>query len=429
MRSLAVWLEQQTRSHPRAIDLTLERVREVARRLDLLAPRHLVITVAGTNGKGSTVAYLDAVLRAHGLRCGRFTSPHLTRYNERICVDGVEATDRELIASFERIDAARGSATLTFFEYNALAAFDCFARRGVDAAVLEVGLGGRLDATNILDADVGVVCSIGFDHTDWLGDSLDAIGREKAGIFRAGRPAVLGSADLPRAVFDVIEAVGARAVVPGRDYSFRRDGDRWRFAAQGRAFEDLPLPALAGAHQVSNAATALAALVCTPLAVEWSRERIAQALQSVRLPGRFQRVPGEIEWVLDVAHNVPAAQELHASLSALPRRPTVAVYGILADKDARGITAVLAASVDAWIPVQLAGPRAVATDELAARLPAGAAVLAHARDVAHGCALARDWAEQSTRDRATADTDTRGARVLVFGSFLTVGPALEFLGL
>jgi dihydrofolate synthase/folylpolyglutamate synthase len=217
VRSLAEWLERQERSHPSAIDLGLARVREVARRLRLLEPRHDVITVGGTNGKGSTVAFLDAMLRAAGRRCGRFTSPHLNRYNERICIDGIEARDAELIAAFERIEAARGDTTLTFFEYNTLAALDLFARAGIDTAVLEVGLGGRLDATNIVDADVAVVCSIGVDHVDWLGDSLEGIGREKAGIFRAARPAVLGSADMPRSVFETIAAVGARAVVPGRD--------------------------------------------------------------------------------------------------------------------------------------------------------------------------------------------------------------------
>jgi dihydrofolate synthase/folylpolyglutamate synthase len=221
MTSLASCLAKQEKSHPSAIDLGLDRVREVARRLDLLTPRHPVITVGGTNGKGSTVAFLDAILRATGLRCGRFTSPHLTRYNERICIDGVEASDAALVESFARIDDARGDLTLTFFEYNTLAAIDRFARAPVDVAVLEVGLGGRLDATNILDADVAVVCSVGLDHVDWLGSSLEGIGREKAGIFRAGRPAVLGSADLPRSVFDVIDSVGARAVVPGRDYFVR----------------------------------------------------------------------------------------------------------------------------------------------------------------------------------------------------------------
>jgi len=418
MRSLAEWLEQQQRSHPSAIDLTLSRVREVARRLDLLTPEYRVITVGGTNGKGSTVACLDAMLRAAGHRCGRFTSPHLARYNERICVNGAEADDTSLIEAFERIDAARADITLTFFEYNALAALDVFRRSAVDVAVLEVGLGGRFDATNIIDADVAVVCSIGMDHVDWLGDTLEAIGREKAGIFRTGRPAVLGSADLPRSVWAAIEEVGARAVVPGRDYRFREGSQAgengWIFEYGAFSLRDLPKSALEGIHQTANAATALAALTALG-GIELTHADVSQALRAVRLPGRFQRVPGDVEWIFDVAHNVPAALGLAANLRTLPRVRTIAVCGILGDKDLQGITAALSADIDAWVLVALDGPRAVPTRELAQHLPADARILAHAADVPAGCRVARDAART-------------GDRILVFGSFLTVGPALEFLG-
>jgi len=254
MRSLADWLEQQQKSHPQAIDLDLSRVREVARRLDLLTPDFRVITVGGTNGKGSTVAFIDALLRAAGLRCGRFTSPHLARYNERICVDGAEASDASLIESFERIDAVRGDVTLTFFEYNALAALDLFQRTVVDVAVLEVGLGGRLDATNIIDADVAVICSIGLDHLDWLGNTLEDIGREKAGILRRGRPAVLGSAEMPASLWSAIDAIGARAVVPGLDYHVRPQATAWDFEFGEFKLRGLPRPALAGVHESRQAA-------------------------------------------------------------------------------------------------------------------------------------------------------------------------------
>jgi dihydrofolate synthase/folylpolyglutamate synthase len=419
MRSLAEWLEQQQRSHPSAIDLGLGRVSEVARRLDLLRPDYRVMTIGGTNGKGSTVACADAVLRATGLRCGRFTSPHLSRYNERICVDGVEASDASLIEAFERIDAARADTTLTFFEYNALAALDSFRRSRVDVAVLEVGLGGRLDATNIVDSDVAVVCSIGVDHVDWLGNTLDAIGREKAGIFRKGRPAVLGSAELPKSLWATIEEVGARAVVPERDYQFRADSSggeaSWDFQYGTVSLRDLPPPALAGIHQMANAATALAAIVALG-GIELTHANVSRALHGVRLPGRFQRVPGEVEWILDVAHNVPAALGLVANLRTLPRARTIAVCGILGDKDVQGIAAAVGADVDAWVLVTLEGPRAVPTRDLAEQLPRDAQVLAHAPDVAAGCRAARDAARP-------------GDRILVFGSFLTVGPALEFLGL
>jgi dihydrofolate synthase/folylpolyglutamate synthase len=418
MRSLAEWLEQQQRSHPSAIDLTLSRVREVARRLDLLEPAYRVITVGGTNGKGSTVACIDAMLRAAGVRCGRFTSPHLARYNERICVDGVEASDTSLVESFARIDAARREITLTFFEYNALAALDLFRSSRVEVAVLEVGLGGRFDATNIMDADVSVVCSIGIDHVDWLGDTLEAIGREKAGIFRRGRPAVLGSADVPQSVWAAIEGLGAIAVVPGTNFrssASRGDESTWDFEFGAFSLRGLLRPALAGVHQTANAAAALAALTVLG-GIELTHANVSQALRAVRLPGRFQRVPGDVEWILDVAHNVPAALGLAANLRALPRARTIAVCGILGDKDMRGITAALSSDVDAWVLVTLDGPRAVPTHELARHLPDNALILAHAPDVATGCRLAREAARS-------------GDRILVFGSFLTVGPALGFLGL
>lgn len=416
MRSLADWLEQQQQSHPSAIDLTLDRVREVARRLDLLTPAYRVITVGGTNGKGSTVACLDALLRAADQSAGRFTSPHLTRYNERICVNGREASDAELIESFERIEAARGEITLTFFEYSTLAALELFRRARVDTAVLEVGLGGRLDATNIIDSDVAIICSIGLDHIDWLGGTLEQIGREKAGIFRPARPAVLGSADLPESVQQVIEEVGAFPVVYGRDFRAPRHTNGWDFECNALRLRNLPLPALAGPHQIDNAATALAALAVGDFGIELEHADVGQALRSVRLAGRFQIVPGEVEWVLDVAHNVPAARVLAENLRALPARRTLAVCGILGDKDVSGILATLSACVDAWIPVTLSGPRTVSAQALAERLPPAASIVAQAADVASGC-------------RAALAAAAPGDRIVVFGSFLTVGPALEFLGI
>jgi dihydrofolate synthase / folylpolyglutamate synthase len=420
VRSLADWLERQEKSHPNAVDLGLTRVREVASRMGLLAaparPAHRTITVGGTNGKGSTVAFVDALLRAAGRRTGRFTSPHLVRYNERICIDGVEATDDELIGAFDRIDAARGDVTLTFFEYNTLAALDLFARAAVEIAVLEVGLGGRLDATNIVDADVAVVCSIGIDHVDWLGHTLEAIGREKAGIFRAGRPAVLGSTDLPRSVFEVIEALGARALIPGRDYSMHLGADHWDFACGTLQLYRLPWPAMPGRHQTGNAATALAAIAAGNFGFALTHEMATAALRAARIRGRFQILAGEVEWVLDVAHNVPAAEGLLANLATLPVRRTLALCGILGDKDISGITAVLAPAIDGWVLAGLEGPRAVSTDFLAERLPPGSNVIATAANVREACRLARDAAEP-------------GDRIVAFGSFLTVGPALEFLGI
>jgi dihydrofolate synthase/folylpolyglutamate synthase len=416
MPALADWLERQQKSHPKAIDLTLARVREVAARLELLEPAHSVITVAGTNGKGSTVAYLDALLRALGKRSGRFTSPHLRRYNERICVDGVEATDAELIACFERIDAARGEITLTFFEYNALAAFDHFRRSRIDVAVLEVGLGGRLDATNVIDADIAVVCSIGMDHADWLGGTLGQIGREKAGIFRDGRPAVLASPDLPPSVAAVADEVGAVALAVGRDYHVSTHADGWDFEAGSIRFANLAMPGVAGRHQVHNAAAALAALVAAGLGHRLTPALVSRALRDTRIDGRFQVVPGPVEWVLDVAHNVPAAEGLGANLRGLPKRRTIGVCGILGDKDILGIAASLRDDIDVWIVAALDGPRAVSTRDLVARLPADARVHAQCANVTDACHAARSLAQP-------------GDRIVVFGSFLTVGPALDFLAI
>jgi dihydrofolate synthase/folylpolyglutamate synthase len=417
MHSLADWLERQQKSHPQAVDLTLARVRAVGERLGLIDPAYPVLTVAGTNGKGSTVAYLDSLLRALGKRTGRFTSPHLRRYNERICVDGIEATDAELIACFERIDAARADVTLTFFEYNALAALDHFRERRVDVAVLEVGLGGRLDATNILDADVGVVCSIGMDHADWLGGTLEEIGREKAGIFREGRPAVLASADLPSSVASVAEEVGAVTVSIGRDYHVSEHAGGWDFELATLRLPGLARPTIPGNHQVGNAAAALAAMVAAGFGGRLSSALVSTALRTTRLDGRFQIVPGPVEWILDVAHNVPAAEGLSANLRARPpARRTIAVCAILGDKDILGIAATLRDEFDVWILATLDGPRAVSTQELAARLPADARLHAQSEDVPSACRIARELAQP-------------GDRVVVFGSFLTVGPALDFLGI
>src|SRR5256885_280613 len=308
MRTLAEWLTLQESVHPKSIDLELTRVAAVARALRIDEPAFPVVTVGGTNGKGSTVAHLAALLGALGASTGMFTSPHLIRYNERIRVNGEEVGDQQLIAAFERIEAARGATTLTFFEYNTLAALLIFAQRAVDVAVLEVGLGGRLDATNLVAADVGVLASVGFDHRDWLGDTLELIGAEKAGILRPGKPAVLGTPDMPASVFTTIATLGARALIAERDFSWRVSGERWDYDGPGLSLRALPPPALAGSIQYRNAATAIAAVQALAAddaaraPVRRLTERLARpderavgaALRAVRLAGRFQVVPGEV---------------------------------------------------------------------------------------------------------------------------------------
>jgi dihydrofolate synthase/folylpolyglutamate synthase len=418
VRTLAEWLELHESVHAKSIDLGLDRVGEVAAALSLLPVAYPVITVGGTNGKGSTVAHLAALLHALGVRAGAFTSPHLVNYNERIRIDGAAVRDAELTATFERIEAARGATTLTFFEYNTLAALLIFAARRVDAAVLEVGLGGRLDATNIIDADVAVLCSVGLDHRDWLGDDLESIGREKAGIFRRGRPAVLGTCEMPAAVFAALARSGAIAVVAERDFSWIIDGDSWRYQGIRERCAALPPSALPGSIQYRNAATAIAALEALNLPQRLDRAVISTALRTVSLPGRFQIVPGEVEWILDVAHNEPAAEVLARHLGERPcAGRTLAVIGILRDKDVAGITRALARQIDHWILCSLPGARGSTASELSMRLADDINERAQQTDsVAMGCELARTLARPADR-------------VLVFGSFAAVGLALQWLRL
>ena len=438
MRTLAEWLTLQESVHPKSIDMGLERVSAVARTLGIAEPPFAVITVAGTNGKGSIVAHLEALFGALGASTGLFTSPHFIRYNERIRVDAREVGDSELIAAFEHIEAARGATTLTFFEYNTLAALIIFMSRRVDIALLEVGLGGRLDATNVLAADVAVLASVGFDHRDWLGDTLELIGAEKAGIFRAGRPAVLGTPQMPHSVFATLSRLTARALVAERDVSWQVHAQRWDYRGPTVSLHDLPPSALAGSIQYRNAATAIAALeslrsdAAARATVQGFTRRLpaldtrtaAAALARVHLAGRFQVVPGAVEWILDIAHNEPAALTLAAQLRERPLPPppagasasgrTFAVIGVLADKDAPAIAAALAPVIDRWIVCPLPGARGTSAPQLAARLAQPDATVQLADSVVAGCEAARRGARA-------------GDRVVVCGSVYTVGPALQWL--
>lgn len=414
-RSLDDWLRLQETVHGQGIDLGLTRVRSVAERLRLLPYPLRTLIVAGTNGKGSTVACLAALLRAHGHRAGAFSSPHLLRYHERIRLDGADATDGQLIAAFEAIEAARGDTTLTFFEYNALAAMWIFRERRMQFAVLEVGLGGRLDAVNIVDAEAAIVCSIGLDHADWLGTDVEQIGREKAGVFRAGGLAVIADSQMTPSVAAEAARVGARALRAGTDYTWRVDeaGGRWSFDGAQR-FDGLARPGLAGSRQYANAAAALAAL--SGMGIALNADAIDHALASLSLPGRFQVVPGPVEWILDVAHNEPAAQVLAENLRQ--RRcegRTLLVTGILGDKDIAAIAPVLAGVADCVFLCGIAAPRGLTAAQLAARAPQFATAT-QCEDIAAGM-------------QAAAAQSRAGDRIVVCGSFLAVAPALERLGL
>jgi len=440
-QTLAGWLDRQQSVHAKNIDLELSRVAAVARRLGVDRPRCPVITVGGTNGKGSVVAHLEAMLRCAGVTTGVFTSPHLVRYNERVRVSSVAVSDEALIAAFDRIEDARRDITLTYFEYSTLAALLVFLEHAVEAVILEVGLGGRLDATNIVDASVAVVASIGFDHRDWLGDTLEDIGREKAGIFRSGRPAVLGSPDMPKSMFSVIESLGAKPIVAERDFVWQVEEKSWSYRGPRWSFDGLPPSALPGAIQYRNAATAIAAL--EGLEVGWAESSkpnaadtqknvglrglsptygpaqfIAAGLRSVELSGRFQIVPGPVEWILDVAHNEPAARVLAEHLRERPcKGRTFAVISVLGDKDIAAIGHVLRPAIDQWILCSLDEPRGLSATELRRRfaLPDNQAVTL-ADSVAVGCERARLLAKP-------------GDRVIACGSFLVVGAALQWLRL
>lgn len=424
-RTLSEWLAYQERVNPRSIELGLERVRRVWQRMGAAAPARHVITVGGTNGKGSTVALLEAMLRASGLRVACYTSPHLQRYNERVRIDGEDAGDDALVASFERIEAARGDTPLTYFEFGTLAALDLFARAAPDVAVLEVGLGGRLDAVNIVDADVAVVTTVDLDHMDWLGPDRDSIGREKAGIARAGRPVVVGEADAPAGLLDALTDLGASVERAGSDFSAERLASGWRWRHRDGTVLDLPDPALAAPVQYANAATAIAALH-VPLA-DGQRllppallgDAVSAGLRTVRIAARLQALDGDPALYVDVAHNPQAARALASWLDAQPAARTHAVYGALSDKDVAGVIDALGARIAQW---HLAGlerdtPRGLSATVLAERLRG---TLPAARFDTHD-----DVATALAAARAAAKP---GERILAFGSFFVATAVLGRAG-
>jgi dihydrofolate synthase/folylpolyglutamate synthase len=406
------WLHWQETLHPRAIDLGLERVRAVLHRLQPELPPFVTITVGGTNGKGSCVAFLDAILRAAGYRVGAYTSPHLLRYNERIRVNAVQVDDQSLCDVFSRIDTVRGDVSLTYYEFGTLAALELFRQANVDVAVLEVGLGGRLDAVNVLDADAALVTSIDLDHTDWLGADRDSIGYEKAGIFRPDRPAICAEADPPPRLIEHARRIGARLLQVGRDYDFTCAGSTWRWRSDELQFDDLPLPTLTSEPQLGNAAAALMTLTCLRQKLSVPSIAVHSGLTEADLPGRFQIIPGPVEWILDVAHNPRAAAVLAQNLRVRPcPGRTLAIMGLLADKDARGIIAALTQSIDTWYAVTLEGARGRTSAELMTLLHEANASVIPVANLQNACQAALAAARP-------------GDRIVVLGSFHTVGPVL-----
>jgi len=407
--TLEDWLSWQESLHPSEIELGLERVSRVLARLDPQTPSFTVVTVAGTNGKGSSVAMLEAVLRAAGHRVGCYTSPHLLRYNERIRIDGETIDDHSLCEAFERVDRARGNDPLTYFEFGTLAAIDLLQRAGVQIALLEVGLGGRLDAVNVLDPDVALITAIDVDHQDWLGSDRDTIAREKAGILRPGQRAVCADPRPPASLLAHADALGVRLMVAGRDFRWQpRDDEDWEWL--GRQAQRLPRPALAGQHQLDNAAGVLAVLQWLEADFPVGPQAMARGLREVQLPGRFQVLAGPPQQIFDVAHNAQSAQVLADNLDRHPRAGTTrAVLGMLADKDMAALADCLRGQVDRWYLAPLDVPRGATVAQLQA-------ALGDARSSAFDSVAAAYAA-------ACGDSDARD-RVVVLGSFHTVAAAL-----
>jgi dihydrofolate synthase/folylpolyglutamate synthase len=422
--TLQEWLAFIERQHVRPIELGLDRLRVVSHELG----QHQtcpVILVGGTNGKGSTCAMLERILLAAGYRVGLYTSPHLLRYNERVRIDGRAVDDDALCQGFARVEAARnsvkvsrGSTALTYFEFGTLCAWEVFATQPLDAIILEVGLGGRLDATNLYEPDVAIVTGIDLDHMDYLGPTREAIGFEKAGIFRAGRPAICGDANPPQRLVDHAREIGADLQVIGRDFGITRQEGQWQFRGRHGKRSSLAMPALRGDRQLDNASCVFAAL-------DELRDRLPIAMQDVRrglaeveLPGRFQVLPGRPTVVLDVAHNPQAARVLADNLGNMAFHPrTWAVFGMLRDKDIPGVVSALRHRVDYWLPATLEGPRAATADDLATILAETGVVgpLPTFPTPAAAFGYAQDQAGEDDR-------------IVAFGSFLTVADVLRALG-
>jgi dihydrofolate synthase/folylpolyglutamate synthase len=411
-RTLDDWLPWLESLSPREIVLGLDRVQLVIERLELGRPR-LVINVAGTNGKGSSVAMLEALLTRQGLSTACYTSPHVTRYNERFRIDGRPADDDTVIAALQKVESVRDDVPLTFFEFGTLAALVAFDDAGVDAWVLEVGMGGRLDAVNAVDPDGCLITNVSLDHCAWLGDDVESIAREKAGVMRTDRPAVFGTSSPPSAILEVAESTGADLRIAGRDFIVTRRDTGWDWQGRDTALAGLAMPSMGGEEQVANAAAVLALLEALDGDLLPGADIVSDALSGIAIPGRFQQV-GDY-WVLDVAHNPAAGEVLARSLAARATGRVHAVLGMLADKDVAGFVTPFADLVESWIATPISGSR-------------GSDGAATARDIANvtgkPCLLADDLHQAlSTAEERRSGDDI----VLVTGSFFVVGPALDWI--
>ena len=426
MQSLPVtlpdWLARLEKMHPKAIDMGLERVSEVKERLGIRFDCP-VITVGGTNGKGSTCAMLESILLQAGYRVGLYTSPHLIDFNERARLSGEIVSDEVLTEQFAAVEAARGDVSLTYFEFTTLAILRLFAQAGLDAVILEVGLGGRLDAVNVIDADVAIVTSVDIDHTEYLGDTREQIGFEKAGIFRAGKTAICGDPVPPASLVNHANAIGADLWLFGRDYNYSGDKQQWNYGGRSVRRNSLGYPSLRGANQLLNASAALAALEALRHRLPVGAQEVRNGLVMVELPGRFQVLPGRPTVVLDVAHNPHAAATLAQNLDNMGFHPyTFAVFGAMQDKDIDGVIAQLKGRVDHWCLTDLPLPRAATAEFIRDKLVAAGVT---SSDAPGAESTIRCFA---TPANAFADARKRAGendRIVVFGSFFTVAGVMQ----
>jgi dihydrofolate synthase/folylpolyglutamate synthase len=416
--TLDQWLAWQEKLHFTAIEMGLDRCRKVAESMQLLPPSFFIISIAGTNGKGSSAAMLDTILRDAGYKVGLYTSPHLLRYNERIKIDGHETSDLILCESFHRIEQARENISLTYFEFATLAAIDVFKRNNVDIAILEVGMGGRLDAVNMLDANVSLISTIDIDHEKWLGPDRETIGMEKAGIIRSMRPAICSDPNPPQSVFETANIVGANLLLSGRDFNFEYSQNGWSWRSGIKHFSNLPIPANLN-YQVENASGVIMVLQEISDYFPVDRESIEKGLQQFRLSGRFQVIPGVVPVILDVAHNRQSASILGENISELPKTGvTRLVLGMLKDKNHATFMSAISPYVDSWYLSALENNRGADVKELAATLR-----------------LVNIDAEMTTFGNinialASAIAASKaGDKILVTGSFVTVGFALKYFDL
>jgi dihydrofolate synthase/folylpolyglutamate synthase len=415
--TLADWLSYLESLHPKTIALGLERVAQVKQLLNL-HPDFPIIIVGGTNGKGSVCAMLEAILHAAGYRVGCYTSPHLLSYNERVRVSKHQANDAELCAAFKNIEKTRADIPLTYFEFGTLAAMQMFVEQKVDVAILEVGLGGRLDAVNVFDADVSVVTSVDIDHVDYLGDTREKIAFEKAGIFRQGRVAICADSDVPQALRVHADDIGAELWCIGSEFGFTAHQGQWDYRSKVGARSALPYPALRGAFQLHNASAVLAALDALKGKIPVSMEAVRRGLSEVELTGRFQFVPGKPQLILDVAHNPHAAHSLAQNLANLPPAKTFAVFAMLKDKDMAGVVQALDAQIDVWVVAGIAAPRGASAAELAQVL----------KDIGvRGEVVVCDSIAESLHEASNRAGEND--RITAFGSFYTVAEVMQVRGM